>query len=58
MSIWEEDAVLDETHYVVEFECPRCKEVWWDHWLHNGNDDCPGCGLRDIESTKVWEEEE
>lgn len=40
-----EPAMLLRNHY----ECPRCGTHWEDVWSAACNDECPGCGLKDIE---------
>ncbi len=36
-------------HFVNHYHCPRCGEAWQDEWSCACNDECPGCGLKDIE---------
>ncbi len=35
--------------FVNHYHCPRCGETWQDEWSCACNDECPGCGLKDIE---------
>ena len=39
----------DTRHFVNHYRCPRCGEEWQDEWSCACNDECPGCGLKDIE---------
>jgi predicted RNA-binding Zn-ribbon protein involved in translation (DUF1610 family) len=37
--------LLWENHYT----CPRCGHDWYDEWECQVNDECPECGLSDIQ---------
>ena len=34
------------------YRCPECKTEWQDEWDSTCNDECPNCGLSDIEPYK------
>lgn len=38
-----------DRHFVNHYRCPECGEEWQDEWSCACNDECPGCGLKDIE---------
>lgn len=38
-----------ETGFANFYRCPECKTAWEDEWSCACNDECPGCGLKDIE---------
>ena len=38
-----------ERTVVLGYRCPDCGEAWEDEWSCACNDECPGCGLKDIE---------
>ncbi len=31
------------------YECPECHETWTDDYEATSNDECPTCGIKDIE---------
>jgi predicted nucleic acid-binding Zn-ribbon protein len=35
--------------FINHYRCPRCGERWSDRWTAQCNDQCPNCGLKDIE---------
>ena len=35
--------------FVNHYRCPECGEEWQDTWSCACNDQCPGCGLKDVE---------
>ena len=35
--------------FVNHYRCPVCGQKWQDTWSCACNDECPGCGLKDIE---------
>ncbi len=55
LGIREARAVLAEREtynarrFVNHYRCPECGEEWQDEWSCACNDECPGCGLKDIE---------
>lgn len=39
----------DLDRFTNHYECPECGTTWSDNWSCACNDECPGCGLSDIE---------
>lgn len=45
-----------DRHFTNHYRCPECGEEWEDRWSCACNDECPGCGLKDIEPYRSEDE--
>jgi hypothetical protein len=43
----DEDTIRFRNHY----KCPECGTEWTDEWSCCCNDECPSCGIKDIQPT-------
>lgn len=50
MAAFHPETFDETTGYLVQYECPECGESWESHWSCACNDECPSCGLSDIEA--------
>lgn len=37
------------TWFSNHYECPECKTLWTSAWYATCNDDCPHCGMRNVQ---------
>jgi rRNA maturation endonuclease Nob1 len=44
--------------YLNKYRCPECKEEWEDVWDAMSNDECPKCGIHEIEPYESEEVDE